>query len=208
MNETGFGRDKLVEKYSTYDFPYIVVTADINIRKLYDFAKANQVSFYTTMIYCVMKTANDIPNFHYRIGKDNKIELFEKLTASFTYLPDGWDQFYVVDIPFDGDIIEFSRFAKERAEEKGKCDEHEVMHSAGNPAIIYMSVMPWIRYTQFVRTIHHAGKDCVPRISWGKFNKTEDGMMMPVSVQVHHALMDGYHVGMFYEKLQELIDNL
>ncbi len=29
---------------------------------------------------------------------------------------------------------------------------------------------------------------------------------MPVSVHVHHGLMDGYHVGLFYEALQTAMD--
>jgi chloramphenicol O-acetyltransferase len=29
---------------------------------------------------------------------------------------------------------------------------------------------------------------------------------MPLSVQGHHALMDGLHVGMFYRDFQDLLD--
>ena len=29
---------------------------------------------------------------------------------------------------------------------------------------------------------------------------------MPVSINVHHALMDGYHVGLFIEKFQKLLN--
>ncbi len=28
---------------------------------------------------------------------------------------------------------------------------------------------------------------------------------MPVAVHVHHALADGYHIGLFVEKFQELL---
>jgi chloramphenicol O-acetyltransferase type A len=30
---------------------------------------------------------------------------------------------------------------------------------------------------------------------------------MPLSVQVHHALMDGIHVGRYYEKFQAYLDH-
>lgn len=33
-----------------------------------------------------------------------------------------------------------------------------------------------------------------------------DKRMMPVSIHVHHALMDGYDVGMFVDLFQELMD--
>ena len=31
--------------------------------------------------------------------------------------------------------------------------------------------------------------------------------MMPVSVQAHHALVDGYHTAQFYERLNELVES-
>jgi chloramphenicol O-acetyltransferase len=32
-------------------------------------------------------------------------------------------------------------------------------------------------------------------------------VMLPFSVQVHHALIDGYMVGKYIEKLQNFLDN-
>lgn len=72
-----------------------------------------------------------------------------------------------------------------------------------------MSCIPWIHYTHFVRTVEHGGKDNIPRISWGKYIQDKDGkMIMPFSVQVHHALMDGYHVGMYFEKMEAWLDSI
>lgn len=31
--------------------------------------------------------------------------------------------------------------------------------------------------------------------------------MMPVSIHVHHALLDGYHVGLFAEQFQQLLND-
>jgi catechol 2,3-dioxygenase-like lactoylglutathione lyase family enzyme len=44
--------------------------------------------------------------------------------------------------------------------------------------------------------------DSIPRFAWGK--RFEDGnyLKMPLSVQGHHALMDGIHMGEFYAEVQ------
>ena len=79
----------------------------------------------------------------------------------------------------------------------------------GETEILYISCIPWINYTHFVRTIEDASKDNVPRISWGKYVRDRDGrLMMSFSVQVHHALMDGYHVGMYFEKLEAWLSSI
>lgn len=47
--------------------------------------------------------------------------------------------------------------------------------------------------------------DCIPRISWGKLDGQGTGWTVPVSLQVHHALVDGIHVGTFYDALAEYV---
>jgi chloramphenicol O-acetyltransferase len=32
--------------------------------------------------------------------------------------------------------------------------------------------------------------------------------VLPFSVQVHHALIDGFHIGKYIEKLQEYLDEI
>jgi chloramphenicol O-acetyltransferase type A len=47
--------------------------------------------------------------------------------------------------------------------------------------------------------------DSIPRFAWGKYFKENDTLKMPLSVQGHHAIMDGIHMGRFYEKLQDYL---
>ena len=47
--------------------------------------------------------------------------------------------------------------------------------------------------------------DSVPRFAWGKFFEDGEFLKMPLSVQAHHALMDGIHVGRFYAKVQDYL---
>jgi len=40
----------------------------------------------------------------------------------------------------------------------------------------------------------------------GKYNTEGDKMIMPVSVEVHHSLMDGLHVGRYFELFQKYLN--
>jgi chloramphenicol O-acetyltransferase type A len=51
----------------------------------------------------------------------------------------------------------------------------------------------------------HPG-DSVPRFAWGKFFKQGEYLKMPLGVQAHHALMDGIHMGRFYEGVQNVLN--
>ncbi|MCT4587216.1 MAG: CatA-like O-acetyltransferase [Carboxylicivirga sp.] len=48
--------------------------------------------------------------------------------------------------------------------------------------------------------------DSCPKITFGKMTDEHGVKTMPVSIHVHHALVDGYHVGQFVEKYQRLMN--
>lgn len=49
-------------------------------------------------------------------------------------------------------------------------------------------------------------EDSIPRISFGKYFKQDNKVLLPYSVQVNHMLLDGIHVGKYIEKLQNFIN--
>ena len=48
--------------------------------------------------------------------------------------------------------------------------------------------------------------DSVPKMAFGKLVQQGEQWRMPLSVEVHHGLMDGLHVGQFLQTLQQLFD--
>lgn len=71
----------------------------------------------------------------------------------------------------------------------------------------FMSCLPWIRFTSLSHAMNIDKTDAVPRISWGKYQSQDLATLMPVQIQVHHALVDGEHLGLFYQQLQHLLDS-
>ena len=50
--------------------------------------------------------------------------------------------------------------------------------------------------------------DCNPRIVFGKFFREGEKTMMPLAIQCNHALVDGRHIGDFYEAFDRLAATL
>lgn len=40
-------------------------------------------------------------------------------------------------------------------------------------------------------------------ITFGKYEKIDGCFVLPLTIQISHAIADGYHVALFFEKLQE-----
>jgi chloramphenicol O-acetyltransferase type A len=48
--------------------------------------------------------------------------------------------------------------------------------------------------------------DSCPKISFGKMTNHNGKRTMPVSIHVHHALVDGLHLGQYIDCLQGLLN--
>jgi chloramphenicol O-acetyltransferase type A len=73
-------------------------------------------------------------------------------------------------------------------------------------SMLFMSSIPWVSFTSFHHPLKLKPADSIPRFAWGKYRSEGDTILMPLSVQGHHALMDGLHVGLFYQDFQQLLD--
>ena len=73
----------------------------------------------------------------------------------------------------------------------------------GNDDLLHFSVIPWLHFKGLQHARRIGQQDSIPKIAFGKYQKEGDSLMMPVNVEVHHALADGYHAGLFFDKFQD-----
>ncbi len=207
IDSESWNRQKLVEKYATYVFPYINLGVELDVTGLYGFAKENGLSFYCAMMHTATRAALSIKNFSYRLV-DGVPMLCEKLDPVFTHMAKDGGDFLLVHGDYQEDVTAFCRDTMKKMRRAEEAAQYQIKpDSADSDEILYVTCIPWVKYTHFVRTIEDARTDNIPRLSWGKYEANEKGrLMMPFSVQVHHALMDGYHVGIYMQRVQSLLD--
>ena len=78
----------------------------------------------------------------------------------------------------------------------------------GRDDYLFISSLPWVHFTAVTHPVHMSPVDSIPRITWGRFTEVHKRVIMPLSVQVHHGLADGYHVGRFFELLQLWVESV
>lgn len=52
------------------------------------------------------------------------------------------------------------------------------------------------------------GKFLAPAITWGEYEMLQGRYMMPLTMNIHHAVADGFHLCRFFNEVQELINTL
>jgi chloramphenicol O-acetyltransferase type A len=72
---------------------------------------------------------------------------------------------------------------------------------------IPISSFPWHKLTSLIHPRNFKHPDSVPEITFGKMYTIGNEYKLPIAINVHHELMDGFHVAKFPEVFQELLDS-
>lgn len=186
--------------FKSYDHPFFNVCANVDITHLVHLARAREgPPFFLSYHFLAMKAANEVEPFRYRLRGD-RVLVYDRIDAGTTILLDG-ERFGFCYFAHDDD---FARFAAqgEAAVATLRSGEGHLEPRDDRDDLIHCSVLPWISFTSFAHARRHNEQDSVPKIVFGKYFEDGGRVRMPISVEVHHALMDGVHVGRYFERLE------
>jgi chloramphenicol O-acetyltransferase type A len=190
------------EIYRRFDYPHFNVTAEIGVDALLSVPRRQNASLTIVITYLLARTANLLADFRIRIRGEEVIE-HERVHPSITILTPN-DLFSFCTIKYLPDFMEFAALANERIAHVR--EQPTLEDGPGQDDLLFMTSIPWLSFTSFMHPIHMHPADSIPRMAWGKIHLVGGRQMMPLSVQVHHALMDGLHVARFFEAMQENCD--
>lgn len=178
--------------------PYFALTIPFNVTKAYQFSKDNNVSFFAKYLHDCMKAINTVDNLKYRIENNNVVQ-YDVINASATLMrSDNTYGFSFIDFAED-----LQTFIKNIESEKQRIQQSNDLYPPKNTLdCIHCSALPWVHYSGHKEPVSGM-LESVPKLSFSKAVKHQSELIMNVSINVNHALVDGYHVGLFSEKFQQ-----
>jgi chloramphenicol O-acetyltransferase type A len=198
-----WNRKSQYEFFKAYEEPYFGVCIPIDVTIAYKKSKLKGNSFFLSYLHATIQAANQIEEFKYRISED-RVVVYDVINASATISrPDNTFGFSYID--FDHDFEIFRTNAQKEIERVN--GSYELFSSRSTDDVLYLSSLPWLdfMFTSHARAFKRKGS--APMISYGKMTEKEGRRSMPVSIHVHHALMDGYHVGLFVDLFQKILND-
>lgn len=199
-------RRKHFEIFNAFDYPHFGLCANVDVKVLHTLVKERHVSFTVAVVYVFARAANAIPEFRYRIryqGNEAQVVEHAVIHPSATVMADN-GLFSFCGFVYREAFSEFAALADERI---ALIRANPILEDEpGQDDLLFMTSIPWVSFTGLQHPIHMHPTDSVPRIAWGKFFPENDRLKMPLAVQAHHALMDGFHVGQYFMLVQELLD--
>lgn len=204
LNMARYPRREHFEYFSAMPVPTLGVTVKLDVSKLVRFCKAKKCSFYMAMTHISCLAANRIAEFRRRTKNGGIIEYERCGTSHIELLPDGTYCYCTLwhDQPWD-EFFPYAAACREQVRRDPGIDEDE-----DSDALYFITTLPWFHYEQISMPVTDPVLDN-PRLCWGKYEEDFAGRsVLPYSVFVNHALMDGVHLAAFFRNLQEEIDAL
>jgi chloramphenicol O-acetyltransferase type A len=186
--------------FKGYDKPFFNVCVQMDVTALLRLTRSREgLPFFLTYHFLAIKAANEVEPFRYRL-RGERVLVYDRIDVGTTILMDD-ERFVFCYFEYDED---FARFAEKAtaALEGLRAGDGRLEPRDDRDDLIHCSVLPWLSFTSFSHARRWNPQDSVPKIAFGKYFEDGGRFRMPVSIEVHHALMDGVHVGRYVERLE------
>ena len=189
--------------FSAFEEPFFGLVATVDCTRALAEAKRLGVPFFLYYLHAALQAVNQVEALRYRI-EDGQVYCYDRIHASATIgRPD-----HTFGFSFIEQHDELAAFVPGATAEIAAVQASEGLRlneTTGRPDVIHFSALPWVRFTGLSHARSFSYPDSCPKISVGQAYAEGAATLMPVSVNAHHGLADGYHVGLFLAAFQELL---
>lgn len=168
--------------------------------------REQQIKLYPAMLYYLTTAVNRHSEFRISFNKDNELGIYSEMIPCYTvfykdtetfsniwteYTPN-FEEFCVA---YENDILQYGN-------QKGVTGKPNVPDNYFN-----VSMIPWATFEGFNLNLQNGYDYLKPVFTMGKYYQEAGRTLIPLAIQVHHAVCDGFHVCRFIAELQELINS-
>lgn len=189
--------------FKTYQNPHYATTVRLDVTHLMA-RKASGVSAYRACLYAIGAGIHAVPELCMRFVNDQVVQ-HDMISLSMT-VPTKAGSFGYAYVPFESDFAKFDTQADDLIAAVA-AGQALAPNTGERDDLAYLSCMPWLDYSSINNALP-GPHDCIPRITWGKFVQNGSRWDMAMTLEVHHALVDGAQVSAYFAAVQRALDAL
>jgi len=183
------------------------ITVNIDITNVLSFKDRNKVKLYPLLIYVISKAVNKYEEFRTAINDRGEIGVWETLSPCYTVFHKDSESFSNIWTEWNDDLNLFLSNFEQDSKRFGQIDSIDA--KPNTPANVFpISSLPWTTFTGFNLNIFADGTYLLPIFTYGKYFKDGNRYLIPLSIQVHHAVCDGFHVSRLINEIQQECSNM
>ena len=180
--------------------PMVTLTKTFDVTPLCKMSKRKGLKFNKLLCWCMGRAASRIDEF-YLLPKDGKLYKFDRLAIN-VIVDNAKGGISTCDVPYSDD---FQQFSRDYDTITLKCSTTCQEIADDEAMILGTSAVTGTELDSLVN--QYSGIYNNPFLAWGRYRKHWFSVKLPISMQFHHAQMDGGHAARFLESLQHTIND-
>lgn len=201
INPEKTSRAQAFAMWMTSPVPMVTLMKTIDVSRLRKVNKKTGLKFTMLLSWCICKAASRIEEF-YLLPEKGKLYQYDKLAIN-VIVTNEKGGISLCDIPFSDDIRQFNADYLALTCECAKSCKNTSLEDC---MIVGTSALPQTELDVIVN--QYSGRYNNPFLAWGKYRKGLFKTTLPISMQFHHAQLDGAQACLFLNYLQEEIKGL
>lgn len=195
------------KEYFDHYFKHVPCTYSMTVKLDITGLKTAQKKLYPTLLYGLATIVNRHEEFRTAMNENGQVGVFSEMMPCYTIFHKDSQTFSNLWTAYTADYTEFCARYREDMERYGNT---EGMMAKPNPPenTFPVSMIPWTTFEGFNLNLKNGYDYLLPIFTFGKYQQDNGRYYIPLSVQVHHTVCDGFHTSRFINELQELIDTL
>lgn len=193
------------EFYQNFQEPYWGSCVDLEVTKLFQLSKDHGFSFTSALLFAATQAANQIENLRYRIVGDD-VFAYDTVHISNVFMRAS-QLFSFGYVEYTGDFQQHCKDFLKKQEEARNATQIFLDEESGRANALHFSALPWLDFSSMSHARAFSASEGCPKISIGKISEQSGKKTLPLSVHVHHGFVDGYHLAMYIEALQEIVNH-
>ncbi|KZN65499.1 hypothetical protein N473_12365 [Pseudoalteromonas luteoviolacea CPMOR-1] len=203
INLSTWERAEHFKFYQHFEDPNFNVVTSIDTHSLYTDSTAVGLPFSDCYLYCLSRALQVCDFMRYRIVEGKPVELNEVAISSTFLASDKTFRFILLDNAESIDEFVTKNNTKKQKGLTQSLLNEDFLSQSGAVDQVYVSILPWFEVYGFKHARHSGDNLGIPKVVFGKFNKEEN--RLSVSIEVHHGLLDGYHLSLFLNEFSAQI---
>ena len=194
-------RKEAFEHWMSSPMPMVTLMKTIDVSRLRKVSRKQGIKFTALLCWCICKAASSIEEF-FLLPEPGHLYRYDKLAVNVIVLNDKGG-ITSCDVPYSEDIRQFNADYLKVTSMAAKTCKSTSLEDA---MIIGTSALPHIELDCIVN--QYSGRWNNPFLAWGKYRKSLFKTTVPISLQFHHAQMDGMQACRFLDNLQHEIKRI
>ena len=167
--------------------------------------KVQNRHLYSTLLFYVTKLINQHKEFRICYNREGTLGFYDEMIPSYTVFNKETETFTSIWTTMHKDYGEFYAEYKKDVEIYGK--NKGLSGKPDTPENVFnVSMIQWISFEGFNLNLQKGYDYLLPIFTFGKYYYKNSQCLLPLSVQVHHAVCDGFHLSRFVNELQKMLD--